>query len=93
MQPYGDSETLTSNIYDLIIDTISEICQPIIDIADFETTEDPLYFQGNCTFFNFSETQASGFGPPEPPKTNPPLGSIPSPQLNFTFGGGMVANP
>ena len=27
-QPYGDGETLTSNIDDLIIDTISEIRQP-----------------------------------------------------------------
>jgi len=29
-QPYGDGETLTSNIDDLIIDTIFEIHQPII---------------------------------------------------------------
>ena len=32
-QPYSDSETLTSTIDDLIIDSISEIHQPIIDIA------------------------------------------------------------
>jgi len=32
-QPYGDGETLTSNIDVLIIDTIYEIHQPIIDIA------------------------------------------------------------
>ena len=31
-EPYGDSETLTSNIDDLIIDTISEIHQPITKI-------------------------------------------------------------
>jgi hypothetical protein len=43
-QPYGDGETRTSNIDDLIIDTISEIHQPIIDIAHFETSEDPLDF-------------------------------------------------
>ena len=49
-------------------------------------------FQGDSTFFNFSEIQAGGFGPPEPPETNPYLASIPSPQLNFTFGGSMEAN-
>ena len=78
-QPYGDGETLTSNIHDLIIDTISKIHQPIIDIAHSKTSEDPLDFQGDTTFFNFYETQAGGPGPPEPPETNPPLGSIPSP--------------
>ncbi|CAF4353401.1 unnamed protein product, partial [Adineta steineri] len=69
-QSYGDDETLTSNIDDLIIDTIFEIHQPIIDIAHSETFEGPLDFQGDSTFFNFSETQASGFGPPDPPGTN-----------------------
>ena len=92
-QPYGDGETLTSNIDDLIIDTISEIHQPIIDIAHSETFEDPLDFRGDSTFFNFSKTQARGSGPPKPPKTNPPLGFIPSPRLNFTFRGNMAANP
>jgi hypothetical protein len=92
-QPYGDSKTLTSNIYDLIIDKNFEIHQPIIYIAHFETSEDPLDFQGDSTFFNFSETQVGGFGPPKPPETNPPLVSIPSPRLNFTFGGNMEDNP
>ena len=78
-QPYGDGETLTSNIDDLIIDTISEIHQPIIDIAHSETFEDPLDFQGDSTFFNFFETQTGGFGPLGPPETNPPLVSTPSP--------------
>ena len=50
-------------------------------------------FQGSSTFFNFPKTQASGSKPPEPSETNPPLGSIPSPRLNFTFGGSMAANP
>ena len=78
-QPYDDGENLTSIIDDHIIDTIYEIRQPIIDIAHYETSDDPLYFQGDSTFFNFPETQAGGFGPPDPPKTNPPLGSAPSP--------------
>ena len=97
-QPYGDDETLTSNIDDLIIDTIYEILQPIIDIAHFETSKDPKFqnlvdFQEQGpTFFDFLETQAGGFGPPEHPERNPPLDSIPSLQLNFTFGGNMEAN-
>ncbi|CAF4316935.1 unnamed protein product [Adineta steineri] len=78
-QPYGGSENLTSSIDDLIIDTIYEIRQPIRNIAHSETSEDPANFQGDSTFFNFLETQVGGFGPPEPPKTNPPLSSIPSP--------------
>ena len=49
--------------------------------------------QGDPTFFKFPKAQAFGSGPPEPPETNIPLGSIPSPQLNFTFGGSMAAIP
>ena len=50
-------------------------------------------FQEDPTFFNFHKTQAGGSGPPEPHETNPPLDSIPSPRLNFTFGGSMETNP
>ena len=50
-------------------------------------------FQGDSTLFNLSETQVGGSRPLEPPETNPSLGSIPSPRLNFTFGGNMAANP
>jgi hypothetical protein len=71
-QPYGDDNTLTSNIDDLIIDTISKIRQPVIDIAHSETSEDPLYFEGYSTFFNFPKTQGDGSRPPEPLETNPP---------------------
>ncbi|CAF4438144.1 unnamed protein product, partial [Adineta steineri] len=92
-QSYSDGETITSNIDDLIIETISEIHQPIRDIAHSETFEDPLDFQGDSTFFNLFQTQEGGSGPPEPPKTNPPLESNPSPRLNFTFQGSMEANP
>ena len=91
-QPYGDGETLTFSIDDLLIDTIYDIHQPIIDISHSETSEDPTDFQGDSTFFSFLETQAGGSGPPKPPETNPPLDSIQSPRLNFTFGGSMAAN-
>ena len=77
---------------DLIIDTIYEIHQPIIDIDHSETFEDPLDFQGDSTFFNLSETRAGGSGPPKPLEINPPLASIPAPRLNFIFGGSMAAN-
>jgi hypothetical protein len=40
-QPYSDGETLASSIDDLIIDTIYEIRQPIINITHSETSEDP----------------------------------------------------
>jgi hypothetical protein len=73
-QPYDDCETLKFKINNLIIDTISEIHQPIIDIAHSETFEDPLDFQGDSTFFNFAETQVGGSGLVEPTETNPPLG-------------------
>ncbi|CAF4427550.1 unnamed protein product, partial [Adineta steineri] len=92
-QPYSDGETLTSSIDDLIIDTLSEIHQPIIDIAHFETFEDLVELQGGSTFFNFLETEPSGSGPLNSPETNPPFDSIPSPRLNFTFGGSMATNP
>ena len=44
-QPYGDGETLTSNIDNLIIDTISKIHQPITDIAHSKNFEGPLDFK------------------------------------------------
>ncbi|CAF4431786.1 unnamed protein product, partial [Adineta steineri] len=92
-QLYGDGETLTPNIDDHILDTIFYIHQPIIDIAHSKTYEDPVDFQGDSTFFNLPKTQEGGFGPPEPPETNPPLGSITSPRFNFTFGCSMATNP
>ena len=52
-QPYGDDETLTSSIDNFIIDTISEIRQPITEMAHSETFEDPAYFKEDPTFFDF----------------------------------------
>ena len=84
-QLYGDEETLASNIDNLIIDTISYIRQPISDIFHFEAFKDPEFqnlldfLDGDYAFFDFLETQVGGFGPPDPPKTHPPLYSIPSP--------------
>ncbi|CAF4426379.1 unnamed protein product, partial [Adineta steineri] len=63
----------------IIIDTISEIRQPIIEIDYSKSFEDPTNFQEDPTFFNFLENRAGGSGPPEPLDTNPPLDSIPSP--------------
>ena len=52
-----------------------------------------MYFaEGDFVFFDFSETQARGSKPLDPPKTNPPLAYIPYPQLNFNFRGKMEAN-
>ena len=59
-QPYGDGETLTSSIDDLIIDIISKIHQFITYIGYSMTFED-------LAFFNFCKAQAGGFGPLEPP--------------------------
>ncbi|CAF4235589.1 unnamed protein product [Adineta steineri] len=42
-QPYGDAETLTSSIDDLIIDMIFEIHQPITEISHSKTSEDPEF--------------------------------------------------
>ena len=101
-QPYSEDETLISNIDDLIIDTISEIRQPISTIAHFETSEVTKFRnlfdfpEGNPILFNFLETQVGGPRPPKPPNTNPPVTSIPPPQpnfvINFIIGGNMVAN-
>ena len=51
-----------------------------MDIAHFDTSEDPTDFQEeDTTFFDFLKTQVGGSGPPEPPEINFPLDSIPSP--------------
>lgn len=48
--------------------------------------------KGDPTFFDFPGTQAGGSRPTKTLDTNPPLDSIPSPQLNFNFRGNMEAN-
>ena len=87
-QPFSENKTLTSSIDDLIIDTISEIKQPIEAISHFETKEDPEF----QNFLDFPEAQAGGFGPPGPPETNPPCTNPPSPRPNFNFLANMSAN-
>jgi hypothetical protein len=83
---------------DIIIDTISDIRQPIATIAHSKTSEDPkfrnlFYFpKGDPILFDFPKTYVGGSEPLEPPDTNPPINSIPSPQPNFNFGGNMEAN-
>lgn len=97
-QLYSDDKTLTSNIDNLIINAIWKIHQPIVDIAHSETFKDPKFrnllnfLEGYFAFLDFLETQVGGFGPPKPPKTYPPLASIPSPRLNFNFWGNMAGN-
>jgi hypothetical protein len=84
-QPYNYGETPKYSISNLIIDTISEIHQPITDIAHSKTSED-LEFQNladfqekDLAFVDFPEAQVGGSRPLEPPETNPPLNSIPYP--------------
>ena len=56
-----------------------------MNIVHSENYEDPeilyiVYFQEeDPTFFDFPETQVGGFGPLDPPETDPPLDFIPSP--------------
>ena len=46
----------------------------------------------NSIFYDFPEAEAGGFGPLEPPKTNPPCINPSSPRPNFNFLVNMVAN-
>ena len=97
-QPYGVEKTLISNIDDLIINTILEIRQPIIVITHSETSKDLElcnlldFLEEDSTFFDSLGTQVGGSRPLDPPNTNPPLAYIPSPQMNFNFGGDIEAN-
>ena len=94
-QPYGDNETLVATIDNLIIDTISEIREPI---ATIENQEDPEFQnfldfpEVDSTYQDFPEVEAGGSGPPEPPETNPTCPNPPSPQPNFNFLANMEAN-
>ena len=97
-QPYGENKTLDSSIDDLIIDTASEIKQPITTIPHFANQEYPKlqnlldFHEVDSTFYDFLEAEAGGFGPPEPPKTNPTCTNPLSPRLNFNFIANMEAN-
>ena len=61
-----------------MIDIISEIIQPIEAIFHSENKEDLKlknlldFHEMDFTFYDFCEAEAGGFGPPEPPETNPP---------------------
>ena len=85
-QPYGENETLASSIDDLIIDTISEIREPIETISHSENQEYPEFqnflnfLEVDSTFDNFDKAEAGGSRPPEPPETNP---LSPRPKFNF----------
>ena len=94
-QAFGEDESLTSGIKNLIIDTISKIRQLIASIVE---TKEYLEFQnlldspeGDSTFYDSPKAQASGFGALKPPKTNPPCTNPPSPRLNFNFLSNMEA--
>ena len=69
-QPYGEDETLTSSIYDLIINTIFEIRKLIVVIDHSETKEDPesqnlLNFpEGDPTSYDFQESSSRWFWTP-----------------------------
>ena len=62
---------------------------PLQDL-EFKNLSD--FPEGYLTFFDFPKTQIGGYGPLEPPETNPPLASIPSPRPNFNYGGNMASN-
>ena len=50
------------------------------------------FLEGDPGLFDFPETQVGGFGPLEPPNTNPPITCTPSPRPNFNFVGNVVGN-
>ena len=62
-QPFGEDDTLTSSINDLIIDTISDIRQLVATIAHSQTEEDPEFHnlldfpEKYSTLYDFLEAQ------------------------------------
>ena len=94
-QLYSDNESPASTIDDIIIDTISEIREPI---ATIENQEDPKLenFLGfpevESTFHDFPEPEDGGSGPPEPLENNPTCINPPSPRPNFLFLATMATN-
>ena len=83
-QPYDEKKTLASSIDDLIIDTISEIREPISTIAHSENQEDPKFqnfldfHEVDSTFHDVPKAEASDFGPPKPLENNPTCTNPPS---------------
>ena len=67
-------------------------------IAHSENQEDPKFQnflnfpEVHSTFYDLPEVEAVGFGPPEPPETNPPYTNPLSPRPNFNFVANMAAN-
>ena len=97
-QPYDEKETIASTIDDIIIDTISEIREPIETISHSQNQEDPEFqiflnfLEVDSTFHDFPEAKASGSGLPEPPENNHTCTNPPSPRPNFSFLSTMAGN-
>ncbi|CAF4140590.1 unnamed protein product [Adineta steineri] len=93
-QPYGENETLATTIDDLIIDTISEIRDPIETIEHQGDTEFPSsldFPEGDSNYQDFPEAEGSS-GPPEPPENNTTCATPTSPRSNLRFRANMAAN-
>ena len=94
-RPYGENETLTTTIGDLILDTISEIRDPIETIEHQEDTEFPNFLdflEGDSNFQDFPKAEEGDSRPPEPPK-NKTTGATPTyPRPNFRLIATMAAN-
>jgi hypothetical protein len=97
-QPYGENETLSSTIDDLIIDTISAMKEPIATIGHSENKEDREFqnfidfLEVDSTFHDFPEIEASGFGPPESLEINHTCINPLYPRPNFNFLATMATN-
>ena len=97
-KPFGEDDTLTSSIGDLIIDTIFEIRQTIEAIAHSKTKEYHGFQilldipKGDSTLYDFPKTKDGGCRPLQPLETNPPCTNPPYPRLNFNFLANMEAN-
>ena len=94
-QPYGENETLVATIDDLILDTISEVRDPIATIEHEGEARFPNFLdflEEDYNFQDFLEAEEGGSGPLEPPENNTTWATHTYPRPNFRFIATMAAN-
>ena len=94
-RPYSENATLATIIDDLIIDTISEIKDPIATIEHQGETRLPNFLdfpKEDTKFQDYPEAKEGDSGPPEPPENNTISATPTSPRTTFTLIATMATN-
>ena len=87
-EPYGENDTLDATIDNLIIDTISDIRDPVATVKNQEDTKFPNFpdfLEGDSNYQDFPEAEEGSFGPSEPLENKTTCATPTSLRTNLRF--------